>query len=88
MKTIFNWLVLSSADPEKYAATLKGSILFTAATGIAALLHINGFSNVADNGVAFVVETSRALSMGYALYGALRKLTRTVSGTNVVLNQI
>lgn len=86
MVKTFNWLVLSSADANKLSATITGSIWFTIISTIATLMHIDGFSNVADHGISFLVGAGQFISAAYALYGAIRKVKRTVGGTNAVLN--
>lgn len=86
LNKIFNWLVLSSENPDNLSATLKGSIAFTVITALASVLHINGLSDAADHGLSFIVETGKFLSMAYTLYGSIRKIHRTATGTNAVLN--
>lgn len=86
LTNVWNWLVLSSADENKMSATIKGSIWFAIISAGASLLHINGLSDVADHGVSFIVEVIRAITGAYALWGAFRKVSRTVGGNNAVLN--
>lgn len=81
----FNWLILSSADSTNLSATLKGSLVFTLITALASALHINGITDVANNSVSVIVAGGQFVSAVYALFGALRKVKRTVGGTNAVL---
>lgn len=84
--TIWNWVIYSSENPEKVSQTIKGSAFLTLALGIAQILHIQGFSDVADHGVTFIVAFSVLIGKAWTLVGAIRKLHRTFSGTNKVLS--
>lgn len=77
--------MLSSADPAKLSATVKGSVWFAVLTALTSVFHVNGLSDVADHGISFVVGAGQFVTAAYALYGALRKVKRTVGGTNLVL---
>ncbi len=85
IKFAFNWLVISSADSDKLSSTLKGSIVFVILTALASTLHISGFTEASNSFVDALVEVCRAVAAIYACYGAFRKVSRTVGGTNEML---
>lgn len=86
IKLVWNWLVYSSKNSDKVSATMHGSTLFIVATALANALQIDGFADVANSSVALVVVLSQLAGAIYALLGALRKVKRTLGGTNAVLN--
>lgn len=81
----WNWLVLSSTNENKLSTTVKGSLAFTLITALASVLHISGIQDATDSVVAFVVETSKFVSVVVTVIGAFRKIRRTTNGTNAVL---
>lgn len=81
-----NWLVLSSKDSEKLSKTVTGSLIFVVASTIATALGVDGVKEMTDSVVNFVVVAGQLVSAGYAVYGAVVKVKRTVGGTNAVLN--
>lgn len=97
MKSIYNFIVKSSADPEKTSLTIKG-------IGLMAIPYLLNLFDVACefgqqcyqvNASTFEVIVQAVadgtfyalsfLSAWWALYGAVRKLFRTITGTNSAL---
>lgn len=84
----WKWLVTSSADPQKMSLAVKG-FLGTAATVVTVVL---GFANVhigpdvinqvVDVGVAIVQGAVGTVSSVAFLWGLIRKISKTVEGTN------
>lgn len=94
MKKIIAWLVLSSKDPQKVSLMIKG-ILTGAVTYIiffAGMFHINLVQtdlNQIIEGLVKIIEVALTLFSAIAtLVGAIRKVSRTVTGDNKVLNQM
>lgn len=85
LNTVWNWLILSSADENKLSATIKGSAIFTIAIAVASIFHID-LSNISTSLVSLIVALSQICGALYAAYGAIRKLYRTFKSTNKVLN--
>lgn len=91
MKKAWNWLVYSSADPKRYSATLKSSLLLlgTVVASVAGVANIQvGDLNPLIAGIVNVVESALYLisSIG-VVYGLGRKLWLSAVGENKVLNQ-
>lgn len=92
LKTVWNWLVLSSANPEATSLTVKAALTFvvTYATVFAGLAHVQlpggQLTTLVDALVQFVQAVLMALSAAVAVYGAARKLWLTVSGKNPVVS--
>lgn len=89
---MWNWLVLSSADPEKTALTVKGflALCVTYLTVLLGWAHLgvsgDMLSTLVDPVVNFVQNILLVVSSFVTVYGAARKLYKTVAGTNAVLN--
>lgn len=89
MKTIWNWLVVSSADPEKTSLTLKAAAVLTVPTilntinlscgiGIACFGVTSTDINSAVNAGVGVIEGVLYVFGGVAfLYGFVRKIVLT-----------
>ena len=88
-----DWLVVSSADPQKLSATVTG-FLFGLIPLAAFFANIPGV-NIPDQATLtvtinmigqVVVYVGGAITALYSAYGLLRKIWRTWNGTNEVLN--
>lgn len=76
MKKIWNWIVMSSADPTKYALTVKGAIVFAIPfivqfSGIASEAELNQF---ADNVMVIVQSLLLAIGGVLSVIGFIRKV--------------
>ena len=76
IKSFFQWVLYSSANPEKISLTLKAGLPFAAL-----LLTARGipndpslFGETIDAGVKFLVLAGELGTAGVALFGLLRKL--------------
>ena len=82
IKTCWNWLVYSSANPEKISLTLKAIVPMLVFLGIG---DADIFSGVIETSVHFISLTVGYVSAGIATYGALRKLFYTVVSTRKIV---
>ncbi|MGY3406087.1 hypothetical protein ACVWZV_002200 [Bradyrhizobium sp. GM5.1] len=88
----WNWLVWSSADPTARSLTVKAGLtaLLTYGTMIAGLAHVSLPSDLItefiDAVVAVVQSVLVAASSVIAAWALLRKIIRTIDGTNHALN--
>jgi hypothetical protein len=73
----WNWLVVSSEDPTKVAATVKGAI-GVLVTLLAFGAHGASFADVPDQVYTIVVDAFGVVSSAIALAGLGRKLINTV----------
>ncbi len=93
-KKIIAWIAFSSKDPNRLSLMLKG-ILTGATTYIlffAGVFHIDVQANdlaVLFDGIVKLLEVGlSAYSIIASLVGAIRKIYRTITGKNHVLNQM
>lgn len=99
MKKVFDFIVYSSANPDKYSQTLKGIllgiipfILYT--SGIACSfgdycwgMSPNDLELLAEDIVQFFTVVLSVISAVMTAYGAGRKVFRTITGQNKVLQR-
>lgn len=99
LKNVWNWLVLSSNDPSKTSLFVKG-ILGSASVALLLVLGIFHYSvqpeqisNLIDLIVLAVNATltavsyvATAIALWATVWGAVRKLYTSLSGTNAVIN--
>jgi len=93
MKKIIDWIVLSSADPSKLSLMVKG--ILTAA--IPTVIFLAKIFNVEVGGedltafvdafVVFIGAVAAAISAYMTVVGFFRKVFRTLTGDNAVLNE-
>ena len=89
---VWNWLVLSSADPSEAALTVKGLVVGAGTYIIffAGLFHITvgtpDIANLANQGALIAGGFLMVVSGITTLYGIYRKLWTTIAGTNQVIN--
>jgi hypothetical protein len=74
--SFWNWLIVSSADPTKVAATVKG-LTGTAVGLLAFAIHGPDFSNVPADVYTVVIDAFTVFSGALALIGAIRKVYNT-----------
>jgi hypothetical protein len=80
----FNWLLVSSNDPQEVSLTVKGVLLgaVPAIMSVAGVAHLNLGSDALtaffDVVVGFVQNALAVVASVVALYGAIRKLWLTV----------
>ncbi len=91
LKTIWVWIVRSSADPEKLSLTVKGlGALVPSLIAIAALVHVNvnpeSVLALLDILAQWVALAATVISGIVTLYAATRKVARTVLGSNRAMN--
>jgi len=90
MIKIWNWLVYSSKNAEKYSLTIKGLATFVpSVVAFLALVNINIEANTflaaIDILAAVVVAFFAMISALYTLTGLIRKLYTTIVGNNAVI---
>jgi hypothetical protein len=82
IKVVWNWLVRSSANPDKVSLTIKGAL--STAVILLGYLGITGhqldITSIADNSAEVLVQIVAAITTLTTLYGAIRKLWLTISG--------
>lgn len=78
MKQIFDWVVKSSADPEKVSLTIKGGIVLAAFVGIDSSV----VTQVGNELAHLIATLGIAVSSGVTLYGLLRKIYITLTDTD------
>lgn len=88
MKQFWNWLVISSADPETISLSVRGIIggILTAITILLGLANIHVASDqvtIAVDATVKLVQAIAAFISAYAfLYGIIRKIYLTATGQN------
>lgn len=88
MQKLLQWLIVSSANPSKLSATVKGLLLgvLPVVVYLTGLAHLNvGESDLKAliDGIATVVEVGLGLvSAVVFVIGLVRKIYRTLTGTN------
>ncbi len=91
IKTIFQWVVYSSANPAKLSLTLKGISVFalTLISVYAGLAHIDissitsvDFTRIVDAFISFIQAVATIASAVITVYGILRKVILTLMGRN------
>lgn len=89
---IWNWVVFSSVNEDKIAATVKGflGVAVAIVTNILIIGHFNidpaAVQGVADQVLVTLQAILLAISSLVGLVGFLRKIWTTLSGTNQVIN--
>lgn len=86
LSTIGFWIIRSSEDSKKWSSMVKG--LAATVIPILAILNLDtsGFSDVFENLAIFAEYLALAITSGWAVWGAIRKVKTTILGTNAVLN--
>ncbi len=74
VKNVFQWLVYSSANPDKLSLTLKAAIPFLVLFKFGDSIQLGG---AVDTLVNFIVLTATWISGGMLAYGAIRKVITT-----------
>jgi hypothetical protein len=81
IKTVWEWLVKSSADPNKISLTIKGAL--STAIIVLGYFGITGqqldVTSIADNSAEVIVQIVAAVTTLTTLYGAARKIWLTLS---------
>lgn len=92
LKSIWAWLVYSSADSRKLSLTVKGALTsiipFVIVAGNLTNLQLQNedLENVVD-GIVLVIEAGLGLVAAITfIYGAIRKVWRTLMGEHLGLN--
>lgn len=92
MKKIWNWFVLSSANYQNYALTLKG-ILIGAIPAVIIVAHLaniqlksEDLTTLIDAMITLFGTVMALVSAGITVFGLVRKVFKTANGTNSVLN--
>lgn len=82
IKTLWDWLVKSSKDPNKISLTVKGAI--STAVVVLGYFGITGVgidtAGLGDNVAEIAVQVVAAITALATLYGAIRKLYLTIKG--------
>lgn len=71
IKAIWNWIIYSSADPEKFSLTLKAVVPFLVLFKIGDQVTIDGFVGIIAH---LVIITVTWITGAIATFGALRKV--------------
>ena len=75
IETVFNWFVMSSKNPEKFALTLKAGVPFLVLFGIGDEVVFGGAIDAVTH---FVILTATWATGLTTTYGALRKVYNTI----------
>lgn len=92
LKVVWQWLVKSSADPERISLAVKGFLggLVTVLTIVFGLAHIQvgsqDLSSIVDAIVSVVQAAAGFVSAIVLVVGLVRKVWLTIKGENPVLN--
>lgn len=88
MNKILDWLILSSKDPQKVSLFIKGALGWAATLAIGAGVQASelDFSAAIDQIGNLVYLALTFGSTAVAAYGAIRKIYRTMTGQNEVIN--
>lgn len=78
----WNWIMVSSQDPNAVATTAKGAVALVVPL-LLVLLHNPNYSTLPDQVYAIVVTAFGVISAAVACYGLIMKLWRTATGTNL-----
>jgi hypothetical protein len=81
----WNWIVLSSKNPDKISTTVQGTAFLAIVSAFATAFHIGGLTEALTSTAAAIVIILKGISALMAAYGAWRKVSRTFAGTNAVL---
>lgn len=86
LSLVLNWIIYSSKDPEKLSTTLLsvGALAIVGALGSA--LHVGGLTEAFTSAVALLIAVLKVVATISAFLGAMRKVNRTLGGTNAVIN--
>ena len=77
-QTIKNWVLYSSANPQKVSLTLKASIPFLVLLGLGQ--YVNDAGNMIDAIVYMIVAVGQLLSGASLIHGIVRKIYLTATG--------
>lgn len=94
IKKIGLWLVRSSQNPVKYSLFVKsaGVALITLITVVAGVANIQlpseDLTNLVDSVATFVQTAFLCISAATGTWGLLRKVYKTIVGSNAVLNNL
>lgn len=92
MKKIINWLVISSADPEKLSLTVKGFLVGIIPI-VSFVLHFSKI-NLGDetltsliDSIVVLIQAALGIVAGIVfVVGLVRKIVATIQGTHAGLN--
>lgn len=99
INSIFNWIVLSSKDPNKVSLTVRAALLsaipgaiwavgtLCATGGVCIPIADDELRTVANAAADLAFLALSAVSAIGIIYGFLRKIWLTVTGKNAVINQ-
>lgn len=99
INSIFNWIVLSSKDPNKVSLTVRAALLaaipgaiwalgtLCATAGVCIPIEDAELRAVANAAADLAFLTLSAVSAIGIIWGFFRKIWLTVTGKNAVLNQ-
>lgn len=91
MHLIFDWLLYSSKDPNKYSLTVKGLLTGAVAYAVTVsgivhvVLPVDQLTTLVDLTGQFVQWGLTGVSLVATIYGAVYKIYTTVAGKNAVV---
>lgn len=87
----YDWVVWSSANAEKYSATLKALLSGGAAVFLLSLVHLNlpveDVNSLLDVLVTIAQTSATILTAVFTAVGLIRKIVHTLTGNNDLLNK-
>lgn len=88
---IYEWIVWSSKNAEKWSLTSKSFITGSAVIGILTMFKIvlptEDINSLLDNLVIFVQGLGTVATAAVSAYAIIRKIYRTMAGKNDLLNK-
>jgi len=79
IKKIWNWLIKSSADPEKFSRTLKSLLVAIAPTLVLLLTHFLGFEITQENILFLIGQITEFVGGVLTLFYLGAKIFNTVA---------
>lgn len=83
---IKDWLIYSSKDPENLSLLIKGVVTWLILHTLAGYVGTAELSAFSETVVMFIQKTIEYISFAMMVWGASRKIFRTVEGKNAVVN--
>lgn len=80
LKKIWQWLIYSSANPEKLSLTLKAGVAFLVTLGLDKTIG----DVVANNVLGILLNTAQIITLCGLIWGATRKIGLTIRDLKVV----
>lgn len=74
---IWNWLVISSEDPEKFSARFLGLVTMFAGTIAVALAYL-GHPTTPDAIILYVAQLTQAGGLIYTIFGVIRYVSNVI----------